>query len=67
MGSVIVSAKIRGSRGETVLRALVDPGFYGDLITLPKDIENLGIELKYKRIQRLSSGEAIEVDTVAEK
>jgi len=61
VGSVIVSAKIRGSRGETVLRALVDTGFYGDLITLPKNIEDLGIELKYKRIRRLPSGEAIEV------
>jgi predicted aspartyl protease len=61
VGSVIVSAKIRGSRGETVLRALVDTGFYGDLITLPKNIEDLGIELRHKRIQRLPSGEAIEV------
>jgi len=56
MGSVIVDVRIRGSRGEAVVRALVDTGFFGDVITLPKYVGDTGIEFKYERLRRLPDG-----------
>jgi len=43
MGSIIVGVRVRGSRGEATVRALIDTGFYGDLITLPRYVEGIGI------------------------
>ena len=48
MGSVIVNVKLRG-RGEVVVKALVNTGFYGDIITRPKIVENVGVDLRYER------------------
>jgi len=61
MGSIIVDIRIRGSRGEATVRALVDIGFYGDIITLPRYVEGIGIEFKYERIRRLPNGRTIRV------
>lgn len=61
MGSVTVNVRIRGSRGETLLKAIIDTGFYGDIITTPKKVDDLGTEFKYERIKRLPNGEAIRV------
>ena len=61
MGFTVVEVKVRGFKGEVLLKALVDTGFYGDLITLPKNIEGIGIELRYSRRRRLPNGEVIEV------
>ena len=55
MGSIIVDVKIRGSR-VVALKALVDTGFYGDLITLPVYAEAAGIECKHERSRRLPDG-----------
>jgi len=43
------------------VRVLVDTGFYGDLITLPRYVEGIGIEFKYERIRRLPNGRIIRV------
>jgi len=53
MGSVIISLKLRGARGEAGVRALVDTGFYGDAATSPRIAEAIGVELKYRRTRRL--------------
>jgi len=53
---VIVNVRIRGPRGEAVVRALVDTGFFGDVITLPRYVEGTGIEFKYERFRRLPDG-----------
>jgi len=44
-----------------VLRALVDTGFHGDLITLPKLVEVTGIEFKHERLRRLPDGRVVRV------
>ncbi len=61
MGSTIVEVRVRGSKGEVFLKALIDTGFYGDLITLPKNIEGIGVDLKYVRSRRLPDGRVINV------
>jgi len=61
MESIIVGDRVRGSRSEASVRALVDTGFYGDLITLPRYVEGIGIEFKYERIRRLSNGRVTRV------
>ncbi len=61
MGSVIVDVEIHGPGGGVRLRALVDTGFYGDIITTPEKVQNLGIEFKYERFRRLPNGEVVKV------
>ncbi|QOJ79260.1 hypothetical protein IG193_02005 [Infirmifilum lucidum] len=61
MGSVVVEVKVRGVSREAVLRALVDTGFYGDLITASRAIEGLGIELRHERLRRLPDGRLVKV------
>lgn len=57
----VVDVRLRGGRGEVVIKALVDTGFYGDVITTPIVAESIGIDLKYKRLRRLPDGRVIEV------
>jgi len=59
VGSVIVDVRIRGPKGEAVVRALVDTGFFGDIITLPRYVEGTGIEFKYERLRRLPDGRIV--------
>lgn len=61
MGSTIVGVKVRGPEGEVALKALVDTGFYGDLITLPGEVRGTGIELRYERYRRLPDGRVVMV------
>jgi len=61
MESIIVSVRVRGSGGEATVRALADTGFYGDLITLPRYVEGIGIEFRYEKIRRLPNGRIIKV------
>jgi len=61
VGSTIVYVRARGPRGEVVLRALVDTGLHGDLITLPKLVEMTGIEFKHERLRRLPDGRVVRV------
>jgi len=56
VGATVVNVKVRGPRGEVSLRALVDAGFYGDVITTPERVEATGIVYKYERIRRLPDG-----------
>jgi predicted aspartyl protease len=56
MSSVIVDIKVRGSRGEVKLKAMVDTGFYGDIITTLEKVSGLGIDFKYERVRRLPDG-----------
>jgi len=37
------------------LRALVDTGFYGDVVTTPHKVQGLGIGFMYERARRLPS------------
>lgn len=39
----------------------MDAGFYGDLITLPKNVEGTGIELKHERLRRMPDGRVVRV------
>jgi len=41
MGSVVIGVRIRGSKDEAVVRALVDTSFFGDVITLPRYVEGI--------------------------
>ncbi|AFK51372.1 hypothetical protein TCELL_0948 [Thermogladius calderae 1633] len=50
-----------GPRGGARLRALVDTGFYGDIITTPEKVQGLGIEYKYERFRKLPNGGIIKV------
>jgi len=59
VGSVIVDVRIRGPKGEAIVRALVDTGFFGDVITLPRYVEGTGIEFKYERLRRLPDGRIV--------
>jgi predicted aspartyl protease len=61
MGSVVVDVVIRGPGGEVRLRALVDTGFYGDIITVPDKVQGLGVEFRYERVRRLPNGEVVKV------
>ncbi len=60
MGSVIVNVKLRG-KGEVVVKALVNTGFYGDIITRPKIVENVGVDFRYERDRRLPDGRIVRV------
>jgi predicted aspartyl protease len=44
-----------------VLRALVDTGFYGDLITLSELVEATGITFKHEKLRRLPDGRVARV------
>jgi len=59
MGSVVVGIRICGPKGEAIVRALVDIGFFGDVITLPRYVEGTGIEFKYERLRRLPDGRIV--------
>jgi len=61
MGSVVVDVKVRGPRGEVVVKALVNTGFYGDLLTRPDVVEGTGIEFRYERWRVLPNGRRIKV------
>ncbi len=61
MGPVIVDVRVRGSKGEVTLRALVDTGFYGDVITVPEKVYYIGMDFKYRRRRRLPDGGVVEV------
>jgi clan AA aspartic protease len=61
VGSVTISLKLRGSKGEVVVKALVDTGFYGDVITRPEVAKVIGVGLKYRRSRRLPDGRVINV------
>ncbi|MGC8988365.1 hypothetical protein [Infirmifilum sp.] len=61
MGSIVVDVEVYGPRGGARLRALVDTGFYGDIITTPEKVQGLGIEYKYERFRKLPNGEVIKV------
>jgi len=58
---MVIEVKVCGPKGEVKLKALVDTGLHGDLITLPVNIEATGIELKYERVRRLPDGRIIKV------
>ncbi|WP_446752891.1 hypothetical protein [Vulcanisaeta sp. JCM 16161] len=61
MGSVAVNAVVRGPGGKVRLRALVDTGFYGDIITTPDRVQGLGVEFRHERVRRLPDGRAARV------
>ena len=61
MGSTVVRVRLRGPRGELELNALVDTGFFGDVITTSRVAKALGIELRYERVRRLPNGETVRV------
>ena len=55
VSSVIVEVEVRGPGGGVRLRALVDTGFYGDVVTTPHKVQGLGIGFMYERARRLPS------------
>ena len=61
VGSVVVDVEVRGPGGGVGLRALVDTGFYGYIITTPEKVQELGIEFKYERVGRLPDGSIVKV------
>jgi len=61
VGSTVVRVRLRGPRGELELNALVDTGFFGDVITTSRVAKALGIELRYERARRLPNGETVRV------
>ena len=60
-GSVVVDVELHGSGGGVKLRALVDTGLYGDIITTPDKVQDLGIEFRYERFRRLPDGKIVKV------
>jgi len=60
MESVVIPAKVK-SKGEVTLRALVDTGFYGDIITRPELVKGIDINLKYERVRVLPDGSRVNV------
>ena len=60
-GSVVVDLELHGPGGGVKLRALVDTGFYGDLITTPDKVQGLGIEFRYERFRRLPDGKIVKI------
>jgi len=52
-GSVVVDVELHRPGGGVKLRALVDTGFYGDIITTPDKVQGLSIEFRYERFRRL--------------
>ena len=60
MGSTIVEIRLK-ARKEAVFKALVDTGFYGDVITLPRIAEGIGVSLDHERRRTLPDGNVIEV------
>ncbi len=61
MRSVAVDVELHGPGGGVKLRALVDTGFYGDIITTPDKVQGLGIEFRYERFRRLPDGKTVKV------
>ncbi len=61
VGSVVVDVEVRGPGGGVGLRALVDTGFYGDIITTPEKAQGLGMEFRYERVGRLPDGSIVKV------
>jgi clan AA aspartic protease len=61
VGSVVVDVEVRGPRGSVKLKALVDTGFYGDVITVPDKVQGLGMEFRYERVRRLPDGRTVKV------
>ncbi|MCC6062333.1 MAG: hypothetical protein LM581_05145 [Desulfurococcales archaeon] len=60
-GSVVVDVELHGPGGGVKLRALVDTGFYGDIITTPDKVQGLGIEFRYERFRRLPDGKIVKI------
>ena len=60
MGSTVVDVRLRAG-GEVVARALVDTGFYGDVITRLRVADAVGVGLKYVRRRRLPDGRVVDV------
>jgi len=60
-GTVVVDVELHGPGGGVKLRALVDTGFYGDIITTPDKVQGLGIEFRYERFRRLPDGKIVKV------
>ncbi|MEM3430480.1 MAG: hypothetical protein QXH16_08575 [Candidatus Bathyarchaeia archaeon] len=62
MGFTVVNVVVRGSKGEYSLKALVDTGFYGDLIVRSSGVvEKAGIDFKHERARRLPDGKVVKV------
>ena len=61
VGSTIVDVRVRGPRAGVVLKAVVDTGFFGDLITTPDKVGALGIDFRYERPRRLPDGKLVKV------
>ena len=60
LGPTVVDVRLRAG-GEVVARALVDAGFYGDVITRLRVADAVGVGLKYVRRRRLPDGGVVDV------
>jgi len=65
VGSVVVDVEIHGPRGNVKLKALIDTGFYEDVITVPERVRGLGIEFRYERVRRFPTVGLSRLGTVA--
>ncbi len=61
MDSIVVNLKIAGSKAVANIKALVDTGFFGDVMTRSKIASDLGIELPFERTRALPSGQRVRV------
>jgi predicted aspartyl protease len=66
IAGVTIEIKLR-SKAEISVKALVNTGFYGDIITKPEVAERIGVELKYERVRVLPNGEKARVKYGGEK
>jgi clan AA aspartic protease len=60
LGSTIIDLELK-ARGGIGIRALVDTGFFGDVLTRPEIAEGIGVDLEYERNRRLPDGRVVKV------
>lgn len=50
MGSAIVDVRVRGTKGGVLLKVIVNIGFYGEVIALPKVAVNVLLSVKKAQV-----------------
>jgi clan AA aspartic protease len=60
LGSTIIDLELKARAGIGI-RALVDTGFFGDVLTRPEIAEGIGVDLEYERNRRLPDGRVVKV------
>jgi clan AA aspartic protease len=59
-GSTIIDLEVKAKSGISIT-ALVDTGFFGDVLIRPEIAEGIGVNLEYERNRRLPDGRVVKV------